>query len=370
MIPVCEPVHDGRDEEYVLDCLRSNWIATGNYVGAFEKAFSKFCNAHHGIACSNGTTAIHLALAALGIGHGDEVIIPSFTLIASANMVILAGARPVLADVQKDTCCIDPEDVERLITPRTKAIMVVHMFGHPCDMDALMAIADKHGLAVIEDGAQAHGAEYKGRRVGAIGHIGCFSFYGNKIATSGEGGMVVTNDAHLAKMSALLRNQAFEQPRFVHNHVGFNYRLTNIQAAIGLAQCEKLDEKVQRKRDQAALYTDLLSGVEDLILPVELSWAKNVYWMYGVVLGDSIKAKRDEVIARLTARGVDTRLFFCPMNLQPVYRNGVDPRFPDTARPCPNSEWLWDRGFYLPSGLSLTAEQQYQVVKALIESIR
>ena len=235
-IPVCEPLLDGNERKYVLDCLDTSWISSaGKYIPAFEHAFSRYCGARHGIACSSGTAAIHLALLALEIGPGDEVIVPCFNLIAGVNAVMLTGARPVLVDVDPRTWCLDPALLAEKITSRTKAIMAVHMYGHPCDMDPILDLARRHGLRVIEDGAEAHGAEYKGRRVGGLGDVGCFSFYGNKIITTGEGGMVVTNDEGLAARSALLRNQGFEESRFVHREMGFNYRLTNMQAAIGLA---------------------------------------------------------------------------------------------------------------------------------------
>lgn len=367
MIPVCAPELDGNEERYVLDCLRTNWISSaGKYITAFEERFSSYCGAKYGVACSSGTTAIHLALEALGIGPGDEVIIPCFTLIVSANMVILTGAKPVLVDADPKTWCIDPERIGEKITPRTKAIMVVHMYGHPCDMDPIMELARRHGLFVIEDAAEAHGAECKGRKAGAIGDVGCFSFYGNKIITTGEGGMVVTNNPELAERARLLRNQAFEEPRFVHRFIGFNYRMTNIQAALGLAQCEKIEEKVERKREIARLYTELLKDEPGLTLPYEAPWAKNVYWMYGILIGDGFGVSRDELMRKLKDKGVDTRAFFYPMHLQPVYQ-GDDPRLPDTSGEYPVSSDLAKRGLYLPSGPGLTRSQIEEVVDKVLE---
>ncbi|MBI3087365.1 MAG: DegT/DnrJ/EryC1/StrS family aminotransferase [Candidatus Omnitrophica bacterium] len=366
MIPVCEPVLDGREEAYVLECLRTNWISSsGTYIPAFEKAFSRSCGVREGVACSSGTTAIHLALAALGVGAGDEVIVPDFTLIVAANMVALTGARAVLVDADPATWGIDPARIEEKITPRTKAIMVVHMYGHPCDMDPILAIARRHGLKVIEDGAEAHGADYKGRRVGALGDAACFSFYGNKILTTGEGGMVVTDDAALAERVRLLRNQAFEEPRFVHRFLGFNYRLTNLQAAIGLAQCEQLDEKIARKRRLAQWYTARLKDEPDLTLPPEAPWAKSVYWMYGIVLQPGFGCSRDALMQALRRHGVDTRAFFHPLHRQPVFMDSRDPRFPDTSGAYPVAERLGRDGLYLPSGLGLTQEQVQRVVAAL-----
>lgn len=370
MIPVCEPVLDGNEEQYVLDCLRTNWISSaGKYIAAFEERFSGYSGAKYGVACSSGTSAIHLALAALDIGPGAEVIIPCFTLVVSANIVILTGAKPVLVDVDPRTWCIDPEKTKEKITPRTKAIMVVHMYGHPCDMDPIKDLAKRYGLFVIEDAAEAHGAEYKGQQVGAIGDVGCFSLYGNKIITSGEGGLLTTNSVEIADRARLLRNQAFEEPRFVHRFLGFNYRMTNIQAAIGLAQCEKLEEKVERKRQIARIYTELLKDEPDLTIPYEAPWAKNVYWMYGILIGQGFGVQRDELMRLLRKKGVETRAFFYPMHRQPVYQ-GDDPRFPDVTGNYPVSDDLGRRGLYLPSGLTLTNEQIHQVVEKLLECRR
>jgi perosamine synthetase len=297
------------------------------------------------------------------------VIIPCFTLVVSANCVILSGARPVLVDADPKTWCIDPDKIEEKITPRTKAIMVVHMYGHPCEMDPIITLAKKHGVAVIEDAAEAHGAEYRGRQVGAIGDVGCFSLYGNKIITSGEGGLVTTNNGEIADRVRLLRNQAFEEPRFVHRFMGFNYRMTNVQAAIALAQCERLDEKVNRKREIARLYSDSLRDEPDLTTPYEAPWAKNVYWMYGILIGQNFGVERDELMRLLHEKGIETRAFFYPMHRQPVYQ-GEDSRFPDVRGDYPVSDDLGRRGLYLPSGLTLTNEQIREVVGKLRECRR
>ncbi len=367
MISVCEPVLNGREMQYVVDCLETNWISsTGKYIDRFERQFSAYCGVPYGVACSSGTTAIHLALVALGIGPGDEVIIPDFTLIVSANMVIQAGARPVLVDVDPRTWCIDPNLIEAKITPRTRAIMAVHMYGHPCDMEAIADIARRHNLYVLEDCAEAHGAEVNGNKVGALGDAGCFSFYGNKILTTGEGGMVVCKDRQLAERMQLLRNQGFGEPRFVHQVTAFNYRLTNIQAAIGLAQSEMVEEKVERKCWIGKTYNELLAGQHDFTLPHEEPWAKNVYWMYGVLIEKSLGVTKDGLMAKLKQKGVDTRSFFCPMSLQPVFRHD-NPLFPDVSGDYPVSVDLWNRGLYLPSGLSLTHDQIEEVVRKLLE---
>jgi len=369
-IPVCTPTLEGNERRYVLDCIDTNWISSlGSYLPRFESAFSELCDARYGVSCSSGTAAIHLALKALDIGPGDEVIIPSFTLIVSANMVCLAGATPVLVDVRPDTWCIDPEKIQEKITDRTKAIMVVHMYGHPCEMDAILAIARKHDLSVIEDAAQAHGATYNGRVVGGMGDVGVFSFYGNKIITTGEGGMVVTGNERIAQRARLLRNQAFEQERFVHRHVGFNYRMTNIQAAIGLAQCEGLADKVGRKRAIAANYFALLGGCDEIELPAAGQDCDPVFWMFGVVLKDSFGASMPEVRERLSEKGIETRAFFVPLHRQPVYQ-GLDRRLPDLRGRYPVSERLGERGFYLPSGLEVSQSDQEWIVESILECRR
>jgi perosamine synthetase len=367
VIPVWEPVLDGNERRYVLDCLETNWISSlGSYLTRFEESVARWCGMPHAVACSSCTTGLHLALVALGVGPGDEVLIPDFTLIVSANTVIEAGAKPVLVDVDARTWCIDPARIEERIGPRTRAIMAVHMYGHPCDMPRIAEIARHHGLLVVEDCAESHGAEIGGRMTGGFGDAACFSFYGNKILTTGEGGMVVCRDEKLAERMRLLRNQAFEHPRFVHREVGFNYRLTNVQAAIGLAQVEKVVEKVERKREIARWYATAFAGVPDVELPWEAPGAKNVYWMYGVKLGDSFRRGRDGVMAALRERGVESRAFFCPMHRQPVFQ-GDDPRFPDVSGDYPVSDDLWKRGLYLPSGLGLTQSQVEEVVEKLAE---
>ncbi len=364
-IPVCTPVLDGREAEYVADCLDTNWVSSlGAYIPRFEAAMAHVCEAPHAVACSSGTAAIHLALEALDIGPGDEVIVPAFTLIVSANMVCLTGAKPVLVDVRPDTWCIDPALIEEKITPRTRAIMVVHMYGHPCDMNVILAIAQRHDLAVIEDAAQAHGATYAGRPVGGIGDIGCFSFYGNKIITTGEGGMLVTRHRFHAERAALLRNQAFGEERFVHEHVGFNYRMTNIQAAIGVAQCERFEEKVRRKREIAAVYDELLADEPGITRQAVTEGCNPVWWMYGVLLDESLGPDRRDVQEAMAARGVETRSFFMPLHRQPIYQGGHR-RWPDLRGQYPVSDDLWHRGFYLPSGLDLTREEQVFVVEQL-----
>ena len=361
------PVLDGNERRYVLECLDTNWISSlGKYIPAFEETFAAFCRRGHGVACSSGTAALHLALEALEIGFGDEVIVPCFTLVADANMVILAGARPVFVDVDPQTYCLDPALIEAKITPRTKAILVVHMYGHPCDMDVINALAQRHGLKVIEDAAQAHGSLYRGRPAGSLGDIACFSFYASKTLTTGEGGMVLTDDPALAQRLRALRSQGFEGDSrlYVHNLLGFNYRLTNLQAAIGLAQVERMDFKVERKRHMAELYSQCLTGLEGLTLPPEMPWAFSTYWNYTVLIGPAFGLERDEVAQRLKQAGVETRLTFKPLHSQPAYRR-ADPRMPDTTGHFPVSQRLGREGLCLPSGTGLTDDEIKQVSQTL-----
>jgi len=370
MIPVCEPTLIGNELKYVTDCMKTNWIGSaGKYIALFEESFAKFSECALGIGCNNGTTAIHLALVSCGIGNGDEVIIPSFTMIATCNAVIYSGAKPVLVDSEMETWNIDVDKIEEKITDRTKAIMPVHTYGHPVDMDKIRNIAKKHNLLVIEDAAEAHGAEYKGKRIGSLGDCAAFSFYANKIITTGEGGMVVTNDEKIAEKARLLKNHAFIEPRFLHKELGFNYRMTNIQAAIGLGQMEKALELVKRRIDNAKLYNSLLMDVKGITLPPEKEWAKNVYWMYGILIEDDFGMTMNEVRDSLKKKGVDTRSFFIPMHKQPLFMENKrnDDRFPDCSGSYPISEELCRKGLYLPSSSSLTKDQIEFVVNAIKE---
>jgi perosamine synthetase len=370
MIPVAEPVLLGNEKKYVMDCLDTMWISSlGKYIPLFEESFAGYCGVAHGVACANGTVGLHMALEVLGVGAGDEVIIPNFTIIVSANVVMMAGARPVFVDVEPDTWCIDAAKIEAAVTDRTRAIMVVHMYGHPCDMDPIRDIARRHNLFLIEDCCQSHGATYKGRMTGALGDIAVFSFYGNKVITSGEGGMLLTDNPEWAARARTYRDNGFGIPRFIHNARGMNYRLTNMQAAIGLAQTEKLDFAVARKREIAHAYLDRLRGFPHLTLPVERPWARNVYWMFGVLIEDSFGMSKEEAMRELKARGVDSRSFFYPMSQQPALR-GDDPRFPEMRGVWPVSDDLARRGLYLPSGIGLTAEQVRYCADALTSLAR
>ncbi len=367
MIPVCEPTLSGREAEYAADCLRANWISSGGkFIGLFEEAFAGFCGAKYCVSCSSGTAALHLALAALDIGPGDEVIIPSFAMIAVGNAVIYTGATPVLVESKRDTWTMDPEQAAAAVNGRTRAIIAMHTYGHPVDMDPLLEIAAGGKIAMIEDSAEAHGAEYKGRRCGSIGLMSAFSFYGNKILTTGEGGAVTTSDTALAARLRSLENHCFGEPRFVHEDVGFNYRMTNIEAAIGLAQVEAGGKLVEMRRQNAAGYNRLLAGVPGVETPPEAPWAKSSYWMYGVVLGPEFPLGRDEAMAELRRRGIDTRAFFHPLHLQPAYSRLKAGR-PIAAGAMPVAEELGACGLYLPSSSHLEDEQIRKVADAIFE---
>lgn len=360
-IPVCEPYLNGNEKRYVMDCLKTNWISSnGKYIEMFEKKFAKFCNVKYGVSCSNGTAALHLAVASLGIGKDDEVIVPAFTMIAVPNSVLYTGAKPVFVDADFHTWNMDENKIEEKITKKTKAIIAVHTYGFPADMDKIKKIAKKHNLYIIEDCAEAHGALYKGKKVGSFGDIACFSFYANKIITTGEGGMVVTNNKKLADKAKSLRNHAFGEPRFYHKEMGFNYRMTNIQAAIGLAQLEKINQYISARIKNAKLYNHYLKDVEGINLPPENKDRKNVYWMYGIVIANW-KMNIIEFTKKLKAKGIDTRSFFYPCNEQPYIKSRTH---------CPNANSLWLKGLYLPSASNLKKEEIKYVYKSIKEILK
>jgi perosamine synthetase len=351
IIPVCEPTLGGNELKYVQQAIETNWISSaGQFIRDFEAQFAEFCGATYGIACANGTVAMHLAMATLGLEPGDEVIIPTFTMIATANAVTYCGAKPVLVDMEPTYWQMDVEQVAAKITPRTKAIVPVHIYGHPTDMDPLLELARRHGLLVIEDAAEAHGAEYKGRRAGGLGDAAGFSFYGNKIITTGEGGMITTNNREIAQLAWNLRDHAFSHERhFWHKFVGFNYRMTNLQAAVGLAQVEQLEQFVAARRRNAQEYSCRLHGIPGIRTPAEAPWAKNVYWMYGILVDEAAYGMgRDELRRVLAENGIETRTFFIPMHCQPVYWQQY------RGERYPVAEDLCRRGFYLPSASSLS----------------
>jgi perosamine synthetase len=344
MIPVFEPDFGEEEIASVVAALRRGEISGsfGPAITDFEEGFAAFSGCRYGIAVTSGTTALHLAIAAIDLKPGDEVLLSSSTNIATALAIIYANAVPVPVDSERETWNLDLDLIEDLITPRTRAIIPVHLFGHPVDMDRLNEIAKKHNLVVIEDCAEAHGAKCRGRVVGSFGDMNCFSFYANKVITTGEGGMVTTNDAALAERLRLLRNLAFTTPRYWHERAGFNFRMTGFQAAFGVAQLKKIDAIIEKKRSVARKYSQALASVPGLQLPAEKDWAFNVYWMYAL--------SRNQLAAHLKARGIDTRTFFCPMNQQPCLQERPGYR----AVACPVADEIWETGLYLPSSTTLT----------------
>ena len=376
MIPVNEPSLQERELEYVTECIRSGWISSsGRFITEFEEHWAAYCGRRYGVAVSSGTAALQVAVACLGLKPGDEVIMPTFTIISCALAVTYNGGVPVLVDSDPRTWCMDVSQLEAQITPRTSAIMPVHIYGHSADMEPILGLADKHGLVIIEDAAEAHGAEYLSgrntshpawRHCGSFGALSCFSFYANKLITTGEGGMVLTDDLPLAEKARSLRNLCFQpNRRFYHEEMGYNFRLTNLQAALGLAQLERMEKIVTRKRWMGQEYTRRLGNIQGLQLPVEEPWARSVYWMYGVVLSEETGMDNMEFARRLAERGVETRPFFLGMHEQPVFhRQGLF-----TGENYPVAERLARQGLYLPSGLALTEEQLEQVCEAVREVI-
>ena len=355
-VPVNEPVFCGNEKKYLLECIESGWISSeGPFVGRFEEAFSANLGRRFGVAVSSGTAALDIAVVALGIGDGDEVIMPVFTIISCAQAIVRAGGKPVFVDSDADTWNMNAYQIEEKITSRTKAIMAVHIYGMCVDMEPVLELADKYKLKVIEDAAQAHGQTYRGRPCGSFGDVSIFSFYSNKLVTTGEGGMVVTDDELTARRCRNLRNLCFQKDRrFVHEELGWNYRMTNLQAAVGLAQLEQLEGFAVQKRRMGARYTELLTGIDDLRLPVSgTDYTENIYWVYGIVIDEEKDLDAAEVMSRLAEKRVGTRPFFWPMHQQPVFKKmGL---FKQESYPV--AERLARRGLYLPSGLALRDEQ-------------
>lgn len=369
MIPVNTPLLDGNEKKYLEECIDTGWISSeGPFVRRFETDFAKRVNRKHAVAVANGSLALDAALVALDLGQGAEVIMPSFTIISCASAILRAGCVPVVVDADPLTWNMDTAQIESRITAHTRAIMVVHIYGLPCDMAPILDIAKRFSLKVIEDAAEAHGQFHEDRPCGSFGDISIFSFYPNKHVTTGEGGMIVMDSDELAHKCQGLRNLCFTpERRFVHENLGWNMRMTNLQAALGVAQLERLDVFVQRKRSMGRLYTELLADVPGVQLPEPATaYASNIYWVYGLVLDESIGFDAVEAMRRLGQKGIGTRPFFWAMHEQPVFRNmGL---FEGVA--CPVSERLARRGFYVPSGLALTDEQIHEVAAAVREVLR
>lgn len=351
-IPVAAPTLAGNEKKYVNDCLDSTWISsTGQYIDRFEAAFADYCGVKHAVACSNGTTALHLALLGLGVGPGDEVIIPTLTFVATANAVTYCGGKPVLVDSEPGTWNIDPAQIECRITPRTKGIVVVHLFGHPADMTPIIDIARRHGLFVLEDAAQAHGAEYSGRRTGALGDAATFSFFGNKIISTGEGGMFVTNDDAMASHVRQLRSHGMDpKRRYWFPMVGYNYRMTNICAAIGLAQLENIDFQLRRRREVVSWYLEEFASVPGVFWQAEHAPARHAWWMFTAVLADSLAVDRDGIMLALRDHGIETRPVVIPMHQLPPYRHLA------FGSSLPVSDRLARRGINLPTWAGISRE--------------
>jgi perosamine synthetase len=364
-IPVAEPVLNGNEKAYVVDCLDTTWISSnGSYIERFEQAFAGFIGVKYALSVSNGTMALHAALLGLGVGPGDEVIVPTLTYIATGNAVRYCGAEPIFVDSEPVTWNIDPDQIEEKITSLTKGIIPVHLYGHPADMDPICNLAEKYGLFVLEDAAEAHGAEYEGQKVGSIGDAAIFSFYGNKIITTGEGGMVVTDDEALACRIRQIKGQGQDfEKRYWFPIIGYNYRMTNVQAAIGLAQLENVDWHINRRREVAGWYHKFLDGISAIKLQPELPNMKNVYWMNSIVLQPAAKDNRDNLMKSLATYGIETRPFFYPIHtMPPYYSNENESRYPVAERVAAS-------GINLPTSSRLTKNEIEYICMNIIELI-
>jgi perosamine synthetase len=373
-IPVNEPLLNGNEKKYLVECIDTGWISSeGPFIKKFEEEFARKVHRRFGIAVCNGSVALDAAVVALGIGHGDEVILPAFTIISCAAAIVRAGAKPVLVDSDPITWNIDTEklkeklhdEIDKKGNRNIKAIMIVHIYGLPVDMDPVIELAQKYNLKILEDAAEMHGQYYKGSPCGSFGDISCFSFYPNKHITTGEGGMIVTNDEALAEKCRSLKNLCFvPEKRFIHYEMGWNFRMTNLQAALGLAQLERLDEFVGRKRKMGQFYNHLLSDIKEIQLPLaKTDYAENIYWVYGIILKDNLAFNAEFAMKKLAERKIGTRPFFYPMHLQPVFNNMglfINEKYPV-------AENIAERGFYIPSGMALNEKQMTIVVEQLKE---
>lgn len=360
-IPIMEPLLGGNELAYVSECVRTNWISSqGRFVRDFERMMAEFHGVEYALAVSNGTVALHLALDALNIGEGDEVIVPNLTFAASINSIIYTGARPVIVDVEADTWAISPEKIRAAISPRTKAIMPVHLYGFPCDMLAIEAIAREHNLLVVEDNAEGLGTSLNGQLMATFGDAATFSFFGNKTVTTGEGGMIFFKDKTHYEKAAILRDHGMsKQRKYWHDYVGFNYRMTNLQAAIGVAQMERIDEILDKKCQIGTRYNELLTGIEELTLPPQSPDVRNTYWLYTLLVNEQkTDLTRDDIIKKLLQNGIEARPVFYPLHVMPPYLQYASGSYP-------NTEYISRQGFSLPSSVGLSAEQQMEVCRAL-----
>ena len=359
--PIMQPLLDGNELAYVSDCIRTGWISSqGAYVKRFEKEFSEFCGAKYAVAVSNGTVALHLALATLGIKEGDEVIVPDLTFAASINAIIYTGATPVVVDIDRTTWTISLEEIEKNITTRTKVIMPVHLYGHPCHMDEITVIAKKYNLLVVEDAAEAIGGMYKNQHVGTLSDAATFSFFGNKTITTGEGGMVFFKTKEMYEKALVLRDHGMSKvKKYWHEYIGFNYRMTNLQAALGCAQLERVNEFIEAKRELATFYNKILSETGNFILPPQESWAINGYWLYTAIVKESSGVSRDVLMDKMLKNGVETRAVFFPLHEMPPYKN-----YP-TKSTFENSNYISQNGISLPSSVNITLEERSNIEHAI-----
>jgi len=363
MIPVNDALFISDEKKYLAKCIDSGWVSSeGFFVKEFEKKFSFYIGKKYGVAVSSGTAALEVAVGAIGTRPGDEIILPTFTIVSCLNAILTYGGKPVFVDSEPETWNINPDKIEEKITKKTKAIMVVHIYGHPCDMDKIMKIAKKHSLLVIEDAAEAHGAEFNGKKCGSFGDISCFSFYANKIINTGEGGMILTDNEKYKEKAETLRNLGFiKEKRFYHEILARNYRITNLQAGIGVAQLRNIGKLVKIKRENAKKYAEKLKEVKGIQLPIEKHWAKSVFWMYGIVLDEKTGLNAEVFAQKLNEKGINTRPFFYPLHLQPVLASfKIKPN-----GKYPIAERIAKQGLYLPSGLGLKNWQIEKVCNAV-----
>lgn len=370
-IPVNEPLLNGNEKKYLNECIDTGWISSeGPFIKKFEENMSSYIGRKYAVAVTNGTAALEMAIEALDLGKNDEVIMPSFTIISCAQAVVKVGAKPVLVDSEYDSFNMKVEDIEAKITPNTKAIMVVHIYGLPVDIDPILNLAKKYNLRIIEDAAEMHGQTYNSKMCGSFGDISIFSFYPNKHVTTGEGGMVLTDDENLYEKCKSLRNLCFSsdgKKRFIHERLGSNLRMTNIQAALGVAQLERIKEHIIKKRWIGSMYQELLGDIDIINLPIKNKpFAENIYWVFAITLKDVCKKIAKDIMQELAIKGVGTRPFFYPMHEQPVFKNMGLFKNED----YPNAKKLYERGFYIPSGLAITEEQIKEVSKIMHEVLK
>ncbi|OSB14040.1 LegC family aminotransferase [Clostridium botulinum] len=367
MIPLCIPEIKGNEWRYIKQCLDTNWVSSaGAFVDKFEEDFAKYVKAKKAVVTMNGTAALELALRTLGIGKGDEVIVSSMTFISPVNTIKYVGGEPVFVDVCRDTYVMNADKIEEMITPKTKAILPIHIYGHPVDMDKVMEIAKKYNLYVIEDATESLGSLYKGKATGTIGHMGCFSFNGNKLITTGAGGMLVTNSEELGKRAKYLSTQTktiLDNGAFYHEEIGYNFRMPNLLAAMGCAQLENIDEYIKIKREHAKLYNQLLKDVKGITLPIEKDYAKNCFWLYSILVEDDYFLTRDELILKLKENGIESRPFFIPVHSMESYKKC---RYGELRV----TNYLVKKGVNLPSSVGLKKSDIYYIVKRIIEVIK